>query len=108
MRDRTLSLVRHAAAVLILALVAAGCTERPREAARASMTAPATVLRSSTGAPLVLACPVLPGIAPRAVAAGTYGDMNGNGVVCDRRIPGAGRERVLTIDDGLMPQKAVR
>lgn len=108
MRDRIRSLVRQGAVVLAVSLLAAGCSERPREAARPGMTAPATVLRSSTGAPLVLACPAVPGIAQRAVAAGTRGDDNRNGVVCDRRVGSPGHERVLTMDDGLMPQQAAK
>ena len=107
MRDRARSLVRQAAAVLSLAVLAA-CTERPRDAVRSAMTAPATGLRSSSGAPLVMACPALPGVTQRAVAAGTRGDANGNGIVCEQHVASAGRERVLTMDDGLMPEKAAR
>jgi len=107
MRDRARSLVRQAAAVLSLAVLAA-CTERPRDAVRSTMTAPATGLRSSSGAPLVMACPAVPGVTQRAVAAGTRGDANGNGIVCEQHVASAGRERVLTMDDGLMPEKAAR
>ena len=108
MRNRIRSLVRQSAAMMSIVLVAA-CTERPPQAAaRTSMTAPATVMRSSTGAPLVLACPALPGIAKRAVAAGSQGDVNGNGIVCDRRGGSAGHERVLTTDDALAPAAAAR
>jgi hypothetical protein len=107
MRDRARLLVRQAAVVLSLAALAA-CTERPRDAVRSTMTAPATGLRSSSGAALVMACPAIPGVSQRAVAAGTRGDANGNGIVCEQHVPSAGRERVLTMDDGLMPQRAAK
>jgi hypothetical protein len=109
MRHTRSLLLRYAGATAALVMALVGCTERPREATRAgSLTAPTTVLRSSTGALLVLACPVMPAISKRAVPAGSAGDMNGNGVVCDQRVGTPGRERTLTMDDVLMPATAVR
>ena len=42
------------------------------------------------------------------VGAGTSGDANRNGVVCDQRVGSQGRQRLLTTDDVLMPRTAAR
>jgi len=107
-RDMNSSLVRQIAGAAVLALLLAGCSDRPRDAARSGLTAPTTVLRSSRGAELVFSCPAMPGIAKRSVAAGTSGDANRNGVVCDQRVGSQGRQRLLTTDDVLMPRTAAR
>lgn len=108
MRHITSSIVRRVAGAVAIAMLLAGCAERPREAARSTLTAPTTVLRSASGIPLALACPAMAGIMKRGVAAGTRGDANNNGVVCDQRVGVPGHERVLTTDDVLMPSAAVR
>jgi hypothetical protein len=108
MRNMRHILVRHVGWVAALALGLAGCAERSPESARSGFTAPTTVLRSSTGAALVLSCPAMPGMSRRGVAAGSAGDANGNGVVCEQRVGRAGGERTLVTDDVVMPAAAVR
>ena len=104
MRHMKRSSIGRTVLVAAVATLLGACSERPPQAARGgTLTAPTTSLRTVTGAPLVLGCMPVPGIAARAVSAGTRGDENHNGVVCERRVGAPGRDRILTSDDVLVP-----